>query len=603
MTDAAYLSYSDAGRQRLRYALASSGVIALFVLVGHLASIDTGLYLDDHAHYEHLRHYDWSFQSAVKSSRLGIVGDVMDLWGRHEAGLLFFRPIAFWIMKIEYTLVGFQPLGMHLFCLGWHFVCCLLTAALAMRFLGSRFWATVAGSLMAIHPGHMATVYWIACQTELLGTALVLTSVLAYAHYARWPIPVLSSPGTPASALQPQAGASALFGLLVVAAYALALGCRENCILLPLVCWAGDWLCRSPGRRVLRPIIILMLLVTAGYFALRWQALGGFPLPAKPYLMPISDPQFPIYCLEKAAIYLIGLGLFIPIVPIGGNMFFASRWGLLAGGVAIVVLLLAVVWWRHRRTTGGVGWLLLWMACFFAPVMPVFASSHHLYLPGVGMTLLMAAGLRLCALRGDGRASSPARLWTAGTGMGVLAIGLSALTWAMGFTFSRGTLVEDVFIDNVVQRGKPIREGDHLFFINMPVLAYYAAPAIRCQLGLRELHGHVLTFAPDLLGMQRSSTLEIPDEHTLRLTAGAEDRYLEGITGQILRGMMSLEHQARAGEAIDAGAFTVTPLEVDERGIRQLSFRFTEPLAQDGYHFYFGSPQFMAYPVEVGRLR
>lgn len=129
------------------------GTIALFVLAGHIWSVNTGLYLDDHAHFEHLVRGDWSLHSAVEASKLGIVGDVLDLWGRREAGLKFFRPIAFWTMKLEYTLAGWRPAIMHVFSLTWHFVCCLLIATLTMRCLGRRFWATVAGSLMAIQIG------------------------------------------------------------------------------------------------------------------------------------------------------------------------------------------------------------------------------------------------------------------------------------------------------------------------------------------------------------------------------------------------------------------------------------------------------------------
>jgi len=53
--------------------------VLVFVLIGHAWSIDTGLYLDDHAHFQHLQRGDWSLRSVVEASRLGIIGQVIDL--------------------------------------------------------------------------------------------------------------------------------------------------------------------------------------------------------------------------------------------------------------------------------------------------------------------------------------------------------------------------------------------------------------------------------------------------------------------------------------------------------------------------------------------
>ena len=79
------------GRNRWRGPLLMTAVIAALVLITHIWSIETGLYLDDYAHFAHLREGGWSFADAVKAARLGIVGEVLQLWGRQEAGLQFFR--------------------------------------------------------------------------------------------------------------------------------------------------------------------------------------------------------------------------------------------------------------------------------------------------------------------------------------------------------------------------------------------------------------------------------------------------------------------------------------------------------------------------------
>lgn len=602
-------------------------VVGIFVLIGHAASIDTGLYLDDHLHYQHLHDESWSFRSAVEASRLGIVGDVLDLWGRQEAPLRFFRPIAFWIMKIEYTLAGWRPLPMHLFSLGWHYLCAMLVAALAMRCFGRRVWAATAGCLVAIHPGHMATVYWVACQTELITTAFLLIGILAYARHAGWGYGLFlrnlpwargegggahergghGPPDTDSSALSTQHSSSHRpvtgWSLLALLCYGLALGCRENAVLFPLVCWTGDRLCGTTRRGKFRWEHAAMLGLLAGYFVLRTIMLGGFPLPPKPYLMPVTDPDFPRYFIEKAAVYTISLFGFIPLVPIGGQLYFAQRPTWFYGGLGMTVVGLLILWLAYRRPKAML-FPVAWMVFLIAPVMPVFASSHHLYLPGVGTVLLITAGLAIAG----GALVDPRRPLKRITLIGgtiilmLHAIGLSVLTWAMGFTYTRGTLVEDIVMDDVLTRGPALQDGDHLFFINMPVVSYYAIPAIESQLDFHSLEGHALTFAPDLAKMELPGEVEILDAHRIRVHSPAGRRYFEGTTGQVVLDAMRIGQMPRVGETIDAGLFRVLMVEGNDTGIGTLEFIFKERIDSPNYHFYYGSPQFLAYPLDVAAI-
>lgn len=603
-------------------------VVLFFVVAGHAWSVDAGLFLDDHAHYEHLKEAGWSFRGSVAASRLGIIGDVMDLWGRQEKGLRFFRPIAFWIMKAEYTLVGWRPAGMHVFMLGWHYLCAMLVAALAMRCFGHRFWAIVAGSLMAIHPGHVATVYWIACQTELLTTAFLLAGVLAYARYARWgqllflrssfrgaasgAEPVVldgakqeMSPVAYRSRIArgPKRGFRAAWGSVAILCYALALGCRENALLFPVICVAGDWLFGTKASRPfwrIRLVPLLMLVVIAGYFGLRWSALGGFPMPGRPYIYPVSDPGFAKYILEKVVYYTLGLFGFVPVVPMGGQAYFAQKPLAFYGGFAGTLAVLTIIWsaYRFRR---GLLWPLVWIACTIGPLLPVFASSHHLYLPSVGMVLLVTAGLAALGgiLRPAGLPPPKAQAAVCGLVLLLHAVGLGLLTWAGGFIYRAGTLTEDILIEDVLERGRPLRDGDHLFFINMPLLAYYAVPAIEEQIGVKNLHGHVLTFSPWLLRMESPGQLQVLDARRIRVRAPDTGRYFEGIAGDTLLKAMGFERMPAPGETIRAkdSGFTVVPVEADAEGIRELEFQFDEPISSPRYHFYFGSPQFLAYPI------
>ncbi len=586
-------------------------IVGAFVLIGHLQAVGIGLFLDDHVHFRHLREFDWSFRSAVESARLGYIGEIMDIWGRKEVSLRFFRPIAFWIMKLEYTLVRWQPMPMHIFSLGWHFLCSMMVAVLALRFFGSRLWATVAGSMMAIHPAHVVTVQWIACQTELLATTFLLLGTLAYAHYARWSLRVFPSISpSPTLQVSPSVTRSrtiteSLCGIAALLFYILALGCRENAVLFPLVCWAGDQLCGPSTRRRMRWEHLLMLLILAAYLWLRWTALGGFPVPEHPYVRTPSDPDFLSHVLRKAVYYAIGLFGFVPVVPTGGQAYFDGRpllfYGTFAGVLGVLVLIGAV--YRFHR---ALLWAMVWTACFVLPLIPLLASPYHLYLPGVGAVLWLTAGL--AALGGVpwhlGKQPKPLHVAICAVSFLLLGTGLGLVCWASSFTFRTGTLTEDILVNDVVRRGPPLRSGDDLFFINMPMLVYYAGPATETQTGVRPLHAHVLTFSPWLIRMETPGEVEVLDEHRLRVRCPRGDPYFGGLAGTAVLETMRLKSVPVQGEPIKAGVlFTVIPTKSDASGIEEIDFVFSKPLDSPEFHFYFGSPQFLAYPLEVKRQK
>src|SRR5262249_8525028 len=153
---------------------------------------------------------------------------------------------------------------------------------LLMRRLGATTIVALAvACLFAIHPGHVATVQWIASQTELMVSAFLLGATLCHARWRGWG-------GGPAGGVGWVSGR--LRGFLA------ALGCRENAVMLPLVLLAADWaVARRRDSSVPRRAGALLAYVPhaaviAGYLALRSQMLGGAALPPKPYVIPPGDP-------------------------------------------------------------------------------------------------------------------------------------------------------------------------------------------------------------------------------------------------------------------------------------------------------------------------
>ena len=99
-----------------------------------------------------------------------------------------------------------------------------------------------------------------------------------------------------------------------------------------------------------------------------------------------NDPGFIRFIFDKVCYYLIGEFALAPIVPFGGLHYLRARPLMFYGLTAAVVVLLVGVSVRFFRQKPG---LLApaWLIGFMGPVLPAFASPHHLYLPGVGWAI------------------------------------------------------------------------------------------------------------------------------------------------------------------------------------------------------------------------
>jgi len=579
-------------------------VLAGFVAAGHAWSLGAGLFLDDHAHQAQLRAGGWSHADVVRAARLGIVGEVMGLWTGRWASLSFYRPVAFWTLKLEYVLAGWHPVPMHLFSLAWHWFCAFLVGQLAYACFGRWFWAAVAAVIFAVHPAHVATVYWIACQTELMVAAYVLLACLAYARYTRWPRPIFAPSGSERPA--PGADEPRHWGWLLVAGgcFALALGCRENALAFPAVMFVADVALLRKRWRGRIAAYVWLAAIGAGYLMLRTVSLEGLSLPGKPYLIPPNDPAFARFVLDKFIYSMLGLFVYVPVLPIGGLVYLrdhaAAFYGTFAA-VSVAGIGLAVAFRRQRGLLLPAAWIVL----FLLPLLAVFASPHHLYLPSVGAVLILGAALaKLAGAFATPRRARAVRTLAAGAVVGVHAVGLPLLCWMFGWVYRAGTSVEDVVIAEVLSDPRPLKQGDHLFFINLPLLAYYIIPAIEAETGLADLAGTVLTFSPSLMRMEARCAIEQTGPRTLTVRV-EHDRYLRGSGGRVLLEAMGLPTELRTGMTIrarsdDEELRRVDILEADADGVRALAFTFRRPLSDPSYHFYLGSRYRFAYPIAFG---
>ena len=593
---------------------AAAAVIAAFVAASHAWCIGTGLFLDDHTHYQQLREIspDQSlYEGLVDAARLGLFGKVMKVWAFRDEGLNFYRPVAFGLMRLAYVVGGWRPAAAHVASLVWHFAACLLVAELTWRSLGRWLPAGLAGLILAVHPAHVLSVQWIACQTELIVTTLLLAATLCYSHWSGWRRPWFGGSGWGAggdphgrtrTATDERGRAISTQGspgwlVLALVLFAAAMGCRENALVWPAIVALGDGLLRRQRLRGRWWVYATAAGMIGGYWLVRHAAMSGLPpAPASYFIRPIVP-----HLLMKTGYYLMGLIPCVPVLPFGGLQYFKSHPWWFAAGVVFSLGLLAEIAWRHRRSRG----LWLWMGWLFAamaPVLPIFASPHHLYLPGVAISVLLAASWWGLLARDGAARPSRRRWWLVGLGAG-LHVGLMAAgAFGSGWVYRICVQTEHQFVDNVVTltRDPPLKDDDKLFFINLPVLAYHAVPAIEQATGLENLEGYVLTISPHLLLMDEPCEVRQLDERRLRVSLW-RDGYFSGTLGRQLSAAMDdpdlSEGKTIRGRHVD-GEFSVHIDRAGPEGIRSLTFTFRKPLNSPDSHFYLGSRLFLAYPLD-----
>ena len=564
--------------------------LALPIAALHGRALAYGLFMDDYAHYQQLRDCGWSLGELTRACHLELTGGIIELWWMPECTLRFFRPVAFGLMKLTYTLSDWSPVAMHVASLVWHLAACTLLMLLIRRLGAPRRLAWVVAGLFAISPAHVATVQWIASQTELIVTTLLLGALLCWAEFRRWPSgPVDADP-------DPRPRQRWGWGLACALLFVAALGCRENAIVFPFVVLAVEPLMRQRRSRATIVLFAVFGLAVGTYLALRTHYLGGAALPPRPYVVPPTDPDFFRYILDKICYYLLGEFLLVPCVPIGGLAYFRERPLVFYGLALLVGAILMALFARNRRTAVGV----LAPVCllgFMVPVLPAFESPHHLYLPGVGWALF--AALLLQEIGGFTRPRKPVPERRRALA-GIIAVG-SALVFAVtthfcSMAFDTAQAVEDRVVEEIATAPQPVTDGDTLYIANLPVIAHYVRLALEQRIGVRDLRVVALSWSPRLLGVATPSELIRVDERTIELRT-AEEHYFPGAFGLLIEQAAGGRSPLAARQPLRYGSFVVEPLAGDSEGISTLRFTFDHPLAQTGIHLFWGSQTRWAYQV------
>src|SRR5262249_39912324 len=148
--------------------------------------------------------------------------------------------------------------------------------------------------------------------------------------------------------------------------------------------------------------------------------------------------------------------------------------------------------------------------------VPILPTPHQGYPAGVGFAIAMVLGAamrRHVKPRGIPISAAVATWFLIAT---TIYIPIYRELWD-------GMRAAELLTTEKLKTLPPPKGATDLYFINLPFVNIYIKQSIVEAWGpaAEEMRCHVLTFAPDVLGMESSWYLTEPDEHTLRIGLGS----------------------------------------------------------------------------------
>jgi len=323
----------------------------------------------------------------------------------------YYRPLFLLWLRINDAVFGNQAWGWHLTTILSHVLTTLLVYLLAWRLGIGSDGALLAALIFGLHPAHIEAVAWISGVTEPLLGIFLIASFLSYVQ----------------SRVE---GARALkWKVISLVLFALAMLEKETALILPGLLLVYEWIF---GVEWGRPLEVRRILTWCGgalgkiwpYFFLvalyvpaRIYALKGFNHPVTPLstgLLLFTWPSLMGFWVRHL-IWPAGLSTFydFPAVvhPTLRNFILPAIFDVCVG-----LALFACV-----RSSRPAAFFAVWLVLPLIPLLNLrvfvandFAHDRYLYLPSVGLAVLMAMLLKKACWRSPRWLGIPASLLAAG---------------------------------------------------------------------------------------------------------------------------------------------------------------------------------------------
>lgn len=295
---------------------------------------------------------------------------------------------------LDHSLWGLDPRGFHAQSLVWNALNGVLAFALGLRLSRRLDVAFLAALAFALHHSHVSSVAWISARKELLCTAFLFGTTLAYLRARR------------GGGIEPRAYAAALL------LFAAGCAAKSTIAAYPLFFWlldAADAQSEATRRARLRRLAApLPFLVVAAPFV--WMNLSVQPTAE---LWGGDAFAYALLKVQAAWGYVALLIGWAPGQPIYDPPL-VSRATAIGAALPLAALPLALFWALRsgRRTLAlGLGWLVAGLLPPLLFPVPSFMADRYLYAPSFGFCWLAAAGVVALAERIAPHSAARRRAW------------------------------------------------------------------------------------------------------------------------------------------------------------------------------------------------
>jgi tetratricopeptide (TPR) repeat protein len=304
-------------------------------------------------------------------------------------GGTFYRPITLLWLRLNYACFGLNPAGWHFAMLMCHVLTTYLVFAVVRKLTNHRATAAIAALLFGLHPAHVENVAWLSSVNDLLMSALLVASFLAYLKFR-------------------ERGKIKIWIGISLLLFTLALLAKETAAVFPLLILGFAIISISPltpKKASLKSVLqdawvsIPYFLILVGYLAIRLLMLHGLAAPITPL------PWATMFFTWPSAIWFDVKHL---LLPLSSSEFYSLTYvtkpafaNFLLPLLLVIVALMATSYGILKLSNPGLGFFaVVWVALPILPPLYLravapdnFVHDRFLYLPSVGIVLLVALAI------------------------------------------------------------------------------------------------------------------------------------------------------------------------------------------------------------------
>lgn len=616
-------SFLGQGLAGLRLELILAGIVFVTGL-WYVPALLGGFMADDHAFLMTLHELPAMFWHEV--NLFGLVygpehvemlrqNGIAPWWTSPDFVINFWRPIPSLTHYLDFQLWGYEAFRSHAVNVAIYLVTIVLVHRLFTQLSPEKpGLALLSTAIFALDECHALTVQWIANRSELIGTAFMIASLLAFLRYK-------------------ESGRRSL-GVVSILAFVVALLSRETAIAIPLFLLAHEiampeggaspltratflrelWRRARPRLWVIVPMIACVLVFLAGYF------LTGHGARSAYYINPLRAPdQFALHLLPGTFLNSALLVTGLPIHLLGHTPI--ADYPLIAAALFVVVAGFWYLAFRWLRGEPLFRFFILWLVVMSLLFTAGYPDPRYLFVPSIAFAWIVARMIEFAWERRSG-ARARAYTWAFGTLLvlhfGVApALGQASLQVVKSFDEDYATLRTS--LERHVPYAALPEEGMNVFFLDwhQPETNILSGLYLRRVLptGADDYSHHMddehlsvierqaIGFGSDrvhyyiLSMMSGDEIVEVVSDHEIDIES-PDGTYFSTMYEELYTTRTRFE----VGESFDAGAFVATVQEVDEDGqIARARFRFDEPLSSPRNLFLrFDGEQFV--PAALGGL-